>query len=152
MKFLSAVGIAISIICVGCSSQSPYLASSYSVEREFDFNQYPKNLIYYACGTLKEPLALVALDPKMKFESPDWQRVNTSDDSLSKWVRALHLQPRVEYNSYPNGAYISDTHGNRIGMLYCVWRFPNVYYPAPGQIDISKPKPELRVTNRDLFL
>ena len=136
------------VLWVGCGTQSAYFKASYSVEERFERSRLYPGLRYYTSGSLKYPLALVALDPNVKLESDTWQPIEMTSKKLYNWVSAMKYEPWVEYNQLPDGAVISDKQGKPVGFFYSVWQYPQVRFPADNRIEIDPPVALLRITNR----
>ncbi len=60
----------------------------------------------------------------------------------------MWLVPWVQYNIMPNGAYLIDPNGKKVGLYYTVYRFSRVVFKSADTIDIAVPEPVLPPTNR----
>lgn len=64
-------------------------------------------------------------------------------------VEGLLNNPGSEYNTEPNGGYISNAKGGVVGIWYSVWRLPLATFISDNEFAISQPVADFPRSNRD---
>ncbi len=145
---LAIAGVAGLLILSGCATAPASLNPSYKVAADFrNFHPIPGYRYYYS-GTWANPLAVIALKPGITLETKGWTPVAAEPRRIASLIESLRLVPWVEYNIMPNGAYIIDPNGKKVGLYYTVYRFSQIAFKTADTIDIAIPKPILPSTNQ----
>lgn len=71
------------------------------------------------------------------------------EKKLRRFVDIMLNHPGSEYNMEPNGAYIFDDKGKKIGVWYSVWMLPQLTFLSDTEFAISRPMTVFPLSNRD---
>lgn len=148
-QFISAVlpTLLLGLTVFGCTWPGPHIQPNREVAARFESLQLYPGYQYYISGTVEDPRAVAALTPGYKLDAPGWQAVEMTPGELEQWIRAMKKDPYVEYNVYPDGAFLRGFDGEIVGYYYSVWEFPLVKMPDEKTIRMIKPADNYRVNN-----
>lgn len=148
VSFLSLLILAIAIISA-CAMGVYNFRRSFMVSDTFEKFSLLKDYDYYYNGLPYSPDAVVAIRKGYTLTSPYWHRAEISEQKLRKWMGAMLNVPGAEYNTAPNGAYICNDDGERIGIWYSVWDFPLLKFISAKELYISDTMPNFPPGHHD---
>lgn len=123
----------------GCAAGLSHFERSVSLSNTFEkFKLLPDHQYYYN-GLPYSPTAVVAVRKGYTLTSPHWHATEATEQKLRQWIQEMLNIPGSEYNMDPNGAYIFNDKGERIGAWYSVWDFPVLKFISATEFSISNP-------------
>ena len=152
-KALSNIGIW-ALFClaaftlVACTAGAYHFKRSANVSDTFEKFRVLNDHQYYFSGNEYKPTAVIGIQKGYTLTSSYWHPVALDEKMLRVWTERMMMQPGAEYNVDPNGAYILDDYGNRIGVWYAVWKLPILKFISEKEIDISNPVASFPFNNR----
>lgn len=138
VSFFSLLILAIAIISA-CAMGVSHFRRSVMVSDTFEKYSLVDDYGYYYNGLQNSPDAVVAIQKGYTLTSPHWHRAEISEQKLRQWIGEMLNVPGAEYNLDPNGAYIYNDDGQRIGIWYSVWDFPSLKFISAKELYISDP-------------
>ncbi len=153
-RTLTRVGLWV-LFCMGAFGLAACTAGAYHFQRSakvtdaFEKFRILNDYRYYYSGNAYKPTALVGVQKGYTLTSPHWHPVDLDEQQLRVWMGRMMMQSGAEYNVDPNGAYILDDHGNRMGIWYAVWKLPQLKFISEKEIAISNPVTIFPFNNRE---
>lgn len=132
-----------------CAFGPSHFRRSYNVSEKFENYEIIPGYRYYFNGHLDSLNAVVAIEKGYRLNSPHWQEVAMDEKKLRRMVDIILNHPGSEYNTDPNGAYILDDKGKKIGVWYSVWMLPQLTFLSDTEFAISRPMTVFPYSNRD---
>ncbi len=136
------------LLWMGCSASTSSFRRSNTVTDTFENHRILPDYRYYFSGNDYKPTAVVGIHKDYTLSSPYWHPKDLSEKQLGIWMNRITMQAGAEYNVFPNGAYILDAQGNRIGVWYSVWTLPKLSHKSEKEIVISNPMTVFPPENR----
>ena len=126
----------------GCATtaQNARVTTSREATEIWHSYQILPNYHYYFWGPVSQPFYLVGIDDTYRLVSEQWKPVDLTPEMLKNWFN--YIQPRVGYNPYPYGAFITGPNGERIGLWYSVrdWRrVGSAHLTEDNQVRLTTP-------------
>ena len=141
--------IILAALVTGCAIGPLHFKRAVSAAETFEAYQVLPDHQYYYSGRWHKPWAIIALQSDYKLESSDWNTVDLDERQLRNWINRMVAQPGAEYNTEPNGAYILDSQGERIGVWYSVWTLPLLTFKSEKVVAVSRPNTIFPYSNRN---
>lgn len=142
--------MSLQLLFIGACAAGPvHFRRSYTVANEFENYQLLPGYQYYYNGLPYSPDAVVAIRKGYTLKSPHWHPVKLDARKLGHMVAEMLNNPGAEYNTDPNGAYILNNQGDKIGVWYSVWALPLVTFTSKTELSISQPMTIFPYSNRD---
>ena len=103
-----------------CASISKNSTITTSREATAIWNSYQilPNYHYYIWGPVSQPFYIVGIDDKYRLKTQQWKPVDLTPEMLKNWLN--YIEPRVGYDPFPYGSFITGPNGERIGLWYSV--------------------------------
>lgn len=152
-KTLTHIGFWV-LFCVAAFALAACTTGAYHFKRSVDvsdtFEKFSvlNDYRYYFAGNAYKPTALIGVQKGYTLTSPHWHPVTLDEKMLRVWMERMMMQSGAEYNVDPNGAYILDDQGNRIGVWYSVWQLPVLKFISEKELAISNPVTIFPFNNR----
>ena len=137
------------VLCIGfiiffmsrSGENSGTLRPSESATASFQSNSQSSDLEYYYCGPESNPLAIIGVEKKFRFDSAKhWVRVRP-EDSLGQLIAGMQSKAR-QMNQNLRGFEIVDQRGERLGEWYSAIGIQAVVKrTAIDSIDVWPPAP-----------
>ena len=124
------------ILLSGCAGNHGGLRISGEVARLFETYQVQTDYQYYYSGPDSRPHAIMGIHRSYTLNSKFWKAVDISETQLKSWMRS-RMHSRLGLS--PNGYYIVDPDGKRIGIWYSMWDTTTIKIEGPGQIIVATP-------------
>lgn len=132
-----------------CAFGPSHFRRSYNVSEKFENYELIPGYRYYASGHPDSLNAVVAIEKGYHLNSPHWQEIEMDEKKLRRLVDIMLNHPGSEYNTEPNGAYIFNDKGNKMGVWYSVWMLPLLTFLSDTEFTISQPMTVFPHSNRD---
>ena len=121
-----------------CAAQNiGKLQSSAEITQIFEDQQLLTNHLYYYSGLQGVPDAIIGIHPNYSLRTDRWQRVELTSATLKTWIFRMKSIQLVR----PQGAWILDPDGNRIGIWFSALRQTPVRLAQNNRVIIVPPKP-----------
>jgi hypothetical protein len=137
------------IFLVSCAASSAHFRRMVSASQDFETYHLLPDHQYYYSGHPSKPVAIIALEKGYRLDSPHWKAVDPDTRQLRTWMERMTTQTGAEYNTEPNGAYILNNQGARIGSWYSVWELPQLAFKSDKVITVSRPNTIFPHSNRN---
>lgn len=141
--------LTIVLVLAGCAMGRPHFKRSVDVSKMFESFTLQADSRYYYNGHFESPNAVVAMEKGYTLKSEHWHAANPSSKDLRRWVEKMRNTAGAEYNLDPNGAYILNDQGDRIGVWYSVWVLPKLTFISDKVYSISNPMIVFPTRHRD---
>lgn len=132
-----------------CALGPSHFRRSYDVSNTFEDFKLISQYQYYYNGLSSSPDAVVGIKPGYTLNSPHWHVVDLDAKRLRQMVEGMLNNPGSEYNTEPNGAYISNDKGDVVGIWYSVWKLPLATFTSDNEFSISQPVADFPRSNKD---
>jgi hypothetical protein len=136
------------LLWIGCSTSSSGFRRSHDVTAMFENHRILPDYRYYYSGNDYKPTAVVGIHKDYNLSSPHWYSKDLDEKQLGAWMDRMMNQAGAEYNVFPNGAYILNAEGSRIGIWYSVWALPVLTFKSDKEFAISNPRTVFPPENR----
>ncbi len=113
------------------------LQPSSEITKKFENNQILSDHLYYYSGLQGVPDAIIGIHPNYSLRSRNWQRVDFTASTLKTWVFRMAAVPLTK----PQGAWILDPDGNRIGIWFASQRHTAVRLEQNNRVVVVPPAP-----------
>ena len=113
------------------------LQPSSEITNIFENNRIVADHLYYYSGLQGVPDAIIAVHSNYSLRSRHWQRVDLTSLTLKTWVFRMSAVPLTQ----PQGAWILDPAGDRIGIWFASQRETVVRFEQNNRVVIVPPKP-----------
>ena len=113
------------------------LQPSSEITKIFENNQVLADHLYYYSGLQGVPDAIIGIHPNYSLRSRNWQRVDFTALTLKTWVFRMTAVPLTK----PQGAWILDPDGNRIGIWFASQRHTAVRLEQNNRVVVVPPAP-----------
>jgi hypothetical protein len=113
------------------------LKPSSEITNIFAKNRIVADHLYYFSGLQGVPDAIIAVHSNYSLRSRNWQRVDFTSLTLKTWVFRMSAVPLIK----PQGAWILDPDGNRIGIWFASQRQTVVRFEQNNRVVIAAPPP-----------
>ena len=147
-----AVAIVMGGLLGGCAIGFSNYRRSHDVSQQFEKGEIAAGYQYYVAGPESKPMAIVAIKADYRMQSNNWRKIELDNASLKALVKRISFVLGSEYKEeqmIPNGAYIVDADGTRIGMWYSVWDYSRITFVDDKVITIANPvarmPPDVRI-------
>lgn len=121
-----------------CATQNiGKLQSSAEITNIFENHQILSDHAYYYSGLLGVPDAIIGIHPNYSLRTDQWQLVDLNALMLEKWIFRMQTVQLTR----PQGAWILDPHGNRVGIWFSALRQTPVRLQQNNRVVIVPPKP-----------
>jgi hypothetical protein len=136
--FAAAICLSLFFSLHACATQNyGTLQSSSEITKKFENNRILSDHLYYFSGLQGVPDAIIGVHPSYSLRSRNWQPVDFSSLTLKTWVFRMTAVPLTK----PQGAWILDPDGNRIGIWFASQRHTVVRHEPNNRIVIVPPDP-----------
>ena len=133
------------IICVSlfyllfsCATQNTgKLQSSDEITKIFEAHQIQPDYNYYFSGLQGIPDAIIGIHPNYSLRTDQWRQTDLSAQTLKTWISRMQAVQLVR----PQGAWILDHDGNRVGIWFSGMRQTAVRLQQNNRIVIVAPNP-----------
>jgi hypothetical protein len=113
------------------------LQSNPEITKFFDESKVLSDHLYYFSGLQGVPDAIIGIHPNYSLHSRGWQQVDLTSLTLNKWVSRM----RQVWLINPQGAWILDSDGNRVGVWFAAQRQTAVRLEQKNRVVIVPPEP-----------
>ena len=111
------------------------------ITKIFENNRFLSDHLYYFSGLQGVPDAIIAVHPNYSLQSRNWQQVDLTASTLKTWAFRMTSIQLIK----PQGAWILDPDGNRIGIWFAAQRHTVVRLESDNRIVVVPPKqPDLK--------
>jgi hypothetical protein len=138
-RWLAAVIYLSFYFCLyACTTQNyGNLKPSSEITKIFENHQVLSDHLYYYSGLQGVPDAIIAIHPDYSLRARTWQQINLTAFRLKTWVYRMSTVQVIT----PQGAWILDPDGNRIGIWFSGQRHTAVRLEQNNRVVISPPDP-----------
>lgn len=136
-KGICALLLAGVIMIAGCMGSYGKLVSNPVIQAQFNTRTLSETYQYYYSGRSGLPYAVVGIDPKYRFNSRLWFKIDTMDQVYQKIrnLSDLHIDA-----ASMRAADILDNEGNLIGVWFSYYYYTPVRIdPKTGMVEIFNP-------------
>ena len=117
------------------------LQPSSEITKKFENNQLLSDHLYYYSGLQGVPDAIIGIHPNYSLRSRSCQRFDFTALTLKTWVFRMTAVPLTQ----PQGAWILDPDGNRIGIWFASQRQTAVRLEQNNRVVVAAPaSPDLQ--------
>jgi hypothetical protein len=117
------------------------LQPSSEITNIFENNRILSDHIYYYSGLQGVPDAIIGIHHNYSLRSGWWRKIDFTALTLKTWVFRMTAVPLIK----PQGAWILDPDGNRIGIWFAAQRHTVVRLESDNRIVVVPPKqPDLK--------
>ena len=117
------------------------LQSSSEITKIFENNRVLSDHLYYFSGLQGVPDAIIAVHPNYSLRSGRWRQIDFTALTLKTWVFRMTAVPLNK----PQGAWILDPDGNRIGIWFAAQRHTVVRLEQNNRVVVVPPdSPDLK--------
>jgi hypothetical protein len=121
-----------------CTTQNyGNLQPSSEITKVFENHQVLSDHLYYYSGLQGVPDAIIAIHPNYSLRSREWRQVDLTAFRLKTWVYRMTTVQLIT----PQGAWILDPDGNRIGIWFSAQRHTAVRVEQNKRVVIAPPDP-----------
>jgi hypothetical protein len=121
-----------------CATQSTgKLLPSAEITKIFEDHQILPDYFYYYSGLQGVPDALIGIHTNYSLRIDQWQQVDLTSLTLKTWIFRMQAVQLMR----PQGAWILDTEGNRVGIWFSGLRQTAVRLQKNNRVVIVPPKP-----------
>jgi hypothetical protein len=113
------------------------LQPSSEVTNIFENNRILSDHAYYYIGLQGVPDAIIGVHPNYSLRSDRWRKIDFTALTLKTWVFRMTAVPLVK----PEGAWILDPDGNRIGIWFAAQRQTVVRLEQNNRVVVAPPVP-----------
>ena len=121
ISFLGIWLVLPAVVLSGCAGDWGRLNRDSEVTAAFMESRFPSDYRYFYTGRSGMPYVIVGIRDGYEFRSRFWTPVDPNSEAFLKMVR----NPYGSHQSKPYGAYLVDTKGNRVGILYTAFGLVN---------------------------
>ncbi len=125
-----------------CATQnSGKLQSSAEITKIFEDHQIQPDYNYYFYGLQGVPDAIIGIQTNYSLRTDQWRQVDLTAQTLKTWISRMQAVQLVR----PQGAWILDPEGNRVGIWFSGMRQTAVRLQQNNRVVIIPPnQPKLR--------
>ena len=117
------------------------LQPSSEITKIFENNQVLSDHLYYYSGLQGVPDAIIGVHPNYSLRSGRWRQIDFTVLTLKTWVFRMTAVPLIK----PQGAWILDPDGNRIGIWFAAQRHTVVRLEPNNRVVVVPPdSPDLK--------
>jgi hypothetical protein len=121
-----------------CATQNiGKLQSGAEITKIFEDHQILSDHLYYYSGLQGVPDAIIGIQPNYSLRTDRWQQVDLTSLTLKKWIFRMQAVQLMR----PQGAWILDPDGNRIGIWFSALRQTPVRLQQNNRVVIVPPDP-----------
>ena len=113
------------------------LQSSAEITKIFEDHQILPDYLYYFSGLQGVPDAIIGIHTNYSLRLDQWRQVDLSSLTLKTWISRMQAVQIVR----PQGAWILDHEGNRVGIWFSGLRQTAVRLQQDNRVVIVPPKP-----------
>ncbi len=125
-------------LLASCATQNiGKLQSSAEITNIFEDHQILSDHLYYYSGLQGVPDAIIGIHPNYSLRTDQWQHVDLTSLTLKKWI----FRMKVVHLMRPQGAWILDPDGNRVGIWFSALRQTPVRLRQNHRVVIVPPPP-----------
>jgi hypothetical protein len=124
------------LVLVSCASVGTHgrLKSSGEVKQMFETYTVLPDHTYYYSGQAAQPRVVMGLHNDYQLQAKFWNKVDLTPRQLNDWIN--RGRTRAGFDQRPNGFYILDSDGKKIGVWYALkdWRDTTVIKKGEGNL------------------
>ena len=121
-----------------CATQNiGKLQPSADITKIFEDHQILSDYIYYYSGLQGVPDAIIGIHSDYSLRTDQWQQADLNSLTLKKWMFRMQTVQLLR----PQGAWILDPDGNRVGIWFAAMRQTSVRLQQNNRVVIVPPKP-----------
>lgn len=143
LRIVAALFVIVSsLVLFSCASVGTHgrLKSSSEVKQIFETYTVLPDHTYYYSGQAAQPRVVMGLHNDYQLQAKLWNKVDLTPEQLNKWIN--WQRTRAGFDQRPNGFYMLDSDGKKIGVWYAFkdWRDTTVIKKGDGnQVTIYTP-------------
>ena len=120
-----------------CATQnSGKLQSSAEITKIFEDHQILSDYVYFYSGLQGVPDAIIGIQTNYSLRIDQWQSFNFTSLTLKTWISRMQAVQLIS----PQGAWILDPEGNRVGIWFSGMRQTAVRLQQNNRVIIAPPK------------
>jgi len=121
-----------------CATQnSGKLQSSNEITKIFENHEILPDYVYYYSGLQGVPDAIIGVHADYSLRTDQWRQVDLISPTLKTWISRMQAVQLIR----PQGAWILDAEGNRVGIWFSGLRQTAVRLQKNHRVVIVPPKP-----------
>lgn len=136
-----AMFFTMSILLIGCLAGYGRMGYSREATRLFESYQLLPDHKYYYSGPEANPVAVIGIHRDYILDSSLWLEVDLNSQKLKSWVRTMK-DKHHNYPESPDGYYILDPEGKKIGIYYTPWNPGPVKMLSNNHVSVYLPDDE----------
>jgi hypothetical protein len=139
MRLMGSI-FAVLLLITGCAAGGyGRIVTDAEVTRLFTTQTVPEAYRYYQTGRSNLPYAIIGIAPNYRLVSVDWEPVEPNTEEFSRKVAFVWLPGRWDRLESPQGAWIVDAHGARVGIWYSYYPQTSVRVTPDRRVSIFSP-------------
>lgn len=133
----AVLGLSLFFVLSACATQNNgKLQSSAEITKKFEDHQILPDYIYYFSGLQGVPDAIIAIHSSYSLRTDQWRQFDLNSVTLKTWISRMQAVQLIQ----PQGAWILDPDGNRVGIWFSGMRQTAVRLQPNNRVVIAPPK------------